>query len=214
MKYADEEDLKLFRGKGMYADDVDAAIDHAHLVANLSYLLAKKLGCGEEYCEFIFRAGIFHDIGKLRLGELLYGRTVNVLRIEEMRYVRMHPSEGRNILLEAGNVPEELIETVYRHHENYDGSGYPGNIKGDEIPFGARIIRVVDVFAALSSNRMYRKAYSDEKVMQIMVQEHKNYDMKIFLKFIELIHSEEYIEIKSFINEANARYREKPAVMK
>ena len=73
---------------------------------------------------------------------------------------------------------------------NYDGSGFPSNLKEDEIPIGARILRICDVFAALISDRPYRRAFSWEKAVAIMIEEIKNFDLKLFLCFLEIIHDE------------------------
>ena len=72
-----------------------------------------------------------------------------------------------------------------------DGSGYPDNLKGEEIPYEARILSVVDEFAALISDRPYRKAFDWETAIQIMIDEVKNYDLGIFLQFQRFIHEPE-----------------------
>ena len=79
---------------------------------------------------------------------------------------------------------------VLYHHENYDGSGYPYNLMRDDIPLGARIIRVCDVFAALSSDRPYRKAFPFTKATEMMIDEVKEFDMKVFLAFQNVIHTD------------------------
>ncbi|MGX8728838.1 MAG: HD-GYP domain-containing protein, partial [Lachnospiraceae bacterium] len=83
---------------------------------------------------------------------------------------------------------EKICEAVLYHHENFDGSGYPENLSGEEIPLGARIIRVCDVFAALTSDRPYRKHFSIEDALQLMIDEITNFDMKIFLAFNRVAH--------------------------
>ena len=74
------------------------------------------------------------------------------------------------------------------HHENYDGTGYPENLAGEEIPIGGRILRVCDVFAALSSDRPYRTAFDVATVVELMIDEIKNFDMEVFLTFQRVIH--------------------------
>lgn len=149
-------------------------------------------------------AGMVHDIGKLKLGKYLYGRDKNSLIVEEMKYVRMHPIIGQEILKEQ-DFSHIIVESVYHHHENYDGSGYPRNIKGENIPFGARILRVCDVFAALVSDRSYRKAYDLDTAISLMIEEVKNFDMKVFLALLQVIHSEEYSEIQNYIRTINQK---------
>ena len=81
-----------------------------------------------------------------------------------------------------------VLKSILYHHENYDGSGYPSNKSGEEIPIGARILRVCDVFAALRSDRPDRKAFDMETVMELMIEEVKNFDMQVFLAFQRVVH--------------------------
>ena len=81
------------------------------------------------------------------------------------------------------------------HHENYDGTGYPANLYQDEIPFGARVLRVCDTFAALTSDRPYRKAFDFESAVELMIEESKNFDMLVFLAFLRVIHREDFEEM-------------------
>ena len=82
--------------------------------------------------------------------------------VEELKYVRMHSTLGYEELKGQG-YSEFILQTILYHHENYDGTGYPSNLRGREIPKGARILRVCDVFCALSSDRPYRKALEVDK---------------------------------------------------
>jgi putative nucleotidyltransferase with HDIG domain len=185
-------------------DDLLEAIDHGILVSNLAASLSRKLGMDQDYCDMMALAGMVHDIGKLKLGKYLYGRDKNALIVEEMKYVRMHPIIGQEILKEQ-DFSDIILESVYHHHENYDGSGYPRNIKGENIPYGARILRVCDVFAALVSDRNYRKAYDLDTAISLMIEEVKNFDMKVFLALLQVIYSEEFSEIQRFIHTINRK---------
>jgi HD-GYP domain-containing protein (c-di-GMP phosphodiesterase class II) len=133
------------------SEDSEEAIDHGILVANLGLRLSEELGFDNNFCSEIAKAGIVHDIGKLQISSLLYGRKEGVLRIEEIKYVRRHPTLGYNYLKEKNIGTEDFRNIILHHHENYDGSGYPDNIKGDLIPVGSRILRICDVYAALVS---------------------------------------------------------------
>ena len=114
--------------------------------------------------------------------------------VEELKYVRMHANIGVQILRKCG-YSEEMVEWVHCHHENCDGSGYPRNLTKDEIPLEARIIRVCDVFAALTSNRSYRKAFDMDTAVELMIEESKNYDIKVFLAFLTVIHEENLADL-------------------
>ncbi|MEG1742103.1 MAG: HD domain-containing phosphohydrolase [Acetivibrio sp.] len=191
-------------------EDLSDAIRHGILVSNLASSVAKELNESELFIQEIAMAGMLHDIGKLRLSKYLYGRNKDTLQIEEIKYVRMHPTFSYEIL-KNHDFSESIQQTVYHHHENYDGSGYPDNLKGREIPWGARIIRTCDVFAALVSKRPYREAFDVETAMELMIDEVKNFDMKIFLAFQRVIFSEEFLDIQGAINRINENedsYRE------
>ena len=97
------------------------------------------------------------------------------------------------------NFEDDICRIVYHHHENNDGSGYPSNISEEDIPVGARIIRVCDVYAALISTRSYREAFSENMAVQLMIEEAKHFDMKIFLAFMRVIHSESYCKVERLL---------------
>ena len=177
--------------------DLKDGIVHGMLVSRLSGLLAKELGYDEEFCNEIKIAGMLHDIGKLKLTPYIYGRQDDTLQVEEMQYMRMHSTFSRDILKEQG-YSDTILEAVYHHHENYDGSGYPHNLKGEDIPLGARIIRACDVFAALVSDRPYREAFDIDTAMELMVDEVKNFDMNIFLAFQRVIYFEKFNDLVKY----------------
>lgn len=177
--------------------DVAREITHGVCVSNLAWRVGKKLSLSEDMCYNLAVAGFLHDIGKLEMAKYVYtGKHAreNTLRVEEMRYVRTHPALSYAILNEKG-YPSQLTEWVLYHHENYDGSGYPANRAGEEIPLGARILRVCDVFAALTANRPYRKAFDMKTAVELMIAEVKNFDMKVFLAFLQVVNSEDIQEI-------------------
>lgn len=185
-------------------DDLEEAIDHGILVSKLAYLLAKEAGCDEDFCYTMSNAGLLHDIGKLRLGKYLYASDRNTMIVEEMKYIRMHSDIGFDILKKYG-YNEEILDAILCHHENYDGSGYPQNLKGDQIPLGARILRICDVYAALISDRRYRCSYQKEAAIQLMIEEVKNFDMKLFLHFLGIIYTEPFKEIDNYAGEINKK---------
>ncbi len=177
----------------LYADLVDG-ISHGIRVSNLTYLTAKKLNLDEETCYNLAVAGMVHDIGKLRLSAYLYGRNSKGMIIEEMQYMRMHSNLSHDILKEHDFSPY-ILETVLYHHENYDGSGYPENLKADKIPLGARIVRVADAFVALISERPYREAFDVETAMNMMIEDIKEYDMQVFLAFQKVMNDDGVMEL-------------------
>ncbi len=169
--------------------DLIDGIKHGMCVSNLTYLIAKKLGLDDEECNNLAIAGMVHDIGKLRLSSYLYGRNSNGMIIEEIRYMRMHSKLGYDILKENG-YNNAICEAVLYHHENYDGSGYPDNRKAEQIPLGARIMHVADAFIALISERPYREAFDFDSAIGIMIEDVKEFDMQVFLAFMDVIHED------------------------
>lgn len=164
-------------------------LSHGIYVSCLARDLAMELGLDDRSVYQIKLAGLLHDIGKLQLANYLYGneRIESPLVIEEMKYVRMHPMLSYEILKERG-YSDLVLETVRYHHEDYDGSGFPSNLVGDEIPLGARIIRCCDVFAALTTDRPYRKHFEVDETINLMIDEINHFDMKIFLAFMRVVH--------------------------
>lgn len=175
--------------------DFAEAICHGMIVSELAVLVAKELGCDEDFCDKIAMAGMLHDIGKLQLSEFLHRERSEAMVVEKMKYVRLHATCSRDILKEKG-YDDTILEMVYHHHENFDGSGYPDNISGEAIPLGARIIRVCDVYTALISDRSYRKAFSERVAVELMIDETRHFDMKVFLAFQRVIHSDEYQKVR------------------
>lgn len=176
--------------------DFKSGIQHGILVANLTYELAKRLGLDEEECQELKVAGMLHDIGKLKLSEYLYGRNSDELSVEELKYMRMHSKISFDVLKNY-DYSDNIKKVVLWHHECYDGSGYPDNLKGTDIPLGARILKVADEFAALISDRPYRKAFDVDTAVNILIEEIKNLDMRVFIEFQRMIHEEETFEIIS-----------------
>lgn len=174
--------------------DLQKEIAHGIRVSNLAYRVGRQLKLPEDICYQLAVAGLVHDIGKLEIMKYMYSRKEGApLHVEELRYVRTHPALGYAILNEEG-YSSEITQWVLYHHENYDGSGYPSNKSGEEIPLGARILRVCDVYAALTTTRSYREAIDSETAVHLMIDEVKNFDMKVFLAFQEVIHEEELPE--------------------
>ena len=187
------------------SEDSEEAIDHGILVANLALRLSQELQFDEEFCQKVARAGIVHDIGKLQIGSLLYGRKEGVLRIEEIKYVRRHPTLGYNFLSQKDIGDEDFRNMILHHHENYDGSGFPDNMKGDMIPVGSRVLRICDVYAALVSERPYRAAFEKDTAMELMIDEVKNFDMNYFLAFMRVVHADDFKDIDDYIKRCNSK---------
>lgn len=167
--------------------ELSSQLRHAIDVSNLAYAVAKEMKLSEKICYELAIAGMLHDIGKLRLRGYINGVEKDPLLIEELKYVRMHSTLGYEALKGQG-YSDFILESILYHHENYDGSGYPSNLSGEQIPLGARILRVCDVYSALISDRPYRKAFDTRTTMELMIEEVKNFDMRVFIAFQRVVH--------------------------
>jgi len=135
---------------------------HSERVAMTSREIARRMNLPDEQVEWVYMAGLLHDIGKIGTPEHILQKEGR-LEPEERRIVNEHPVVGGHIL-EAVKRLEPIHEAVLYHHERLDGSGYPEGRKGDRIPLLARIIGLADAFDAMTSNRPYRPMMSLDEV--------------------------------------------------
>jgi HD-GYP domain-containing protein (c-di-GMP phosphodiesterase class II) len=170
-------------------DTLDEALEHGIIVSNLACQLSREMEMDEEFCHDLAIAGMVHDIGKLKIRSYLLNKYDNILAIDEARYVRMHPGSGYALLKEQG-FNDRILSAVLCHHENFDGSGYPNNLKGEKIPIEGRILHVCDCFGALISNRSDEEPFDIDSAITVMVDEVKNFDMKVYLAFQNMVFSD------------------------
>lgn len=159
---------------------------HGVRVANLSYELSQYLKLSNKVIREIYMAALLHDIGKAYLDPKILYKPYK-LTIEEKKHVEKHSYFSYQEILKLGYPANIALDVLY-HHENFDGSGYPTGIKGNIIPIGSRIIRICDIFDALTSDRPYRKALDVSEAISIMNKEINNYDPDIFKNFINLVY--------------------------
>jgi len=137
---------------------------HSKRVAEYAKRIAKRLGKNLEDQDEVYRAGLLHDVGKIRIPEEIINKPGR-LTDEEFSIIKIHPVTGYNIL--KGISEDSIIATAAKHHhERYDGKGYPNGLKGEEIPETARILAVADAYDAMASNRSYRKALPQNVVRE------------------------------------------------
>lgn len=118
-------------------------------------------------------ASALHDIGKIGIDEKILNKP-GKLTPEEYEVIKTHSMLGAEMLHQLGNFNEQpLLQTAYEiarwHHERWDGRGYPDGLKGDEIPISAQLVALADVYDALTSERCYKKAFSHEKAVQMIL---------------------------------------------
>ena len=130
----------------------------------------------DEYIEKIRQMAPLHDIGKIKISDLILNKPGRLTE-EEFELMKTHTTEGRNILMASSSFSnadvylKEAIEMATYHHERWDGKGYPSGLKGADIPLSARIMAVADVFDALVSRRSYKEPFSFEKATAIIKEE-------------------------------------------
>ena len=129
---------------------------HSDRVAEYSVLIGEKVGLPEDQIKLLRIGGLFHDIGKIGIPDSILQKQAK-LTDEEYSEIKNHPSIGAHIL-GAAAIFNDIIPIVKHHHERYDGRGYPSGLKGEEIPYLARIAAIADTFDAMTSRRSYRDA--------------------------------------------------------
>lgn len=157
---------------------------HSKRVAAYTKKIAQCMNYCSKQTNTLILAALSHDIGKSRIPVNILNKKGELTNFE-FEIIKQHAQYGADILMENKH-PKDFCDVIKFHHENYDGSGYYGVYK-EEIPINSRIIRIADVFDALTSNRPYRKAYSIEDALEIMQYEKYMYDPKIFEMFVKLV---------------------------
>jgi putative nucleotidyltransferase with HDIG domain len=158
---------------------------HTQRVTALMEALAKKMGINGKELENIRRGSLLHDIGKMAIPDYVLLKQGD-LTLTERKFMELHPDFAKD-MLEKIEFLHPAIDIPYCHHEKWDGSGYPRNLRGEEIPFAARLFAVIDVWDALTSERPYRKPlHPDEVRKHILAQAGKHFDPKVVKAFLEL----------------------------
>lgn len=174
--------------------------NHVRRVAKYSKLLALLSGMKEEEAELLEMVSPMHDIGKIAIPEAILNKP-ELLSEEEKKIIMNHPKHGFDML---NNSNRKIMKTAsivaYEHHEKFDGSGYPRGIKGEEIHIYARITALADVFDALGSQRVYKKAWKDEDIWEFFISEKgKHFDPKLVDLFFDNI--DEFLNIRDIYSD-------------
>lgn len=136
---------------------------HSDRVSELSILIGKKANLSEEDLKTLKIGGLFHDIGKIGVPDSILLKEAK-LTDDEYSEIKNHPSIGAHILSTA-TIFKDIIPIVKHHHERYDGHGYPGQLRGEDIPYLARITAIADSFDAMTSRRTYRDSLPIDTVI-------------------------------------------------
>jgi diguanylate cyclase (GGDEF)-like protein/PAS domain S-box-containing protein len=157
---------------------------HSQRVSLLSAQIAEKLSFGADEVKKIKISGLVHDIGKIGISEKILNKP-GPLDEDEWSLIKKHPEAGWRILSSAKEF-SDLAKQILHHHENWDGTGYPEGLRGQQIPIEARIIAVADAYDAMCSQRAYRSALKKKEVVNQFVEgSGKQFDPKIVDVFLK-----------------------------
>ena len=167
---------------------------HSDRVSEYSVLIGEKLGLPESDIRTLRIGGLFHDIGKIGVPDSILQKD-SKLTDDEYSQIKQHPNIGVHILSNA-SIFDDILPIVEHHHEKYDGSGYPGKLSGNDIPYLARITSIADSFDAMASKRAYR----DSLELSTIISEFKRcrgtqFDPELCDLFLDILENH-YDEIK------------------
>jgi PAS domain S-box-containing protein len=159
---------------------------HSQRVTQMTVTLAQAMKINDREIIHIRRGALLHDIGKMGVPDNILSKP-GKLTDDEWVIMRQHPDFAFNMLAPIGFL-QSALDIPHYHHERWDGTGYPKGLKGSGIPLPARIFAIIDVWDALSSDRPYRKAWSNEKVMEHLLNgSGSHFDPQVVDAFIRII---------------------------
>jgi putative two-component system response regulator len=160
---------------------------HSARVGELAYRVGQEAGLSPAECDALQMAGLLHDIGKVGIPVAVWNKS-GTLSTEEREAVHTHPGEGEGLCRPLKTV-SGVLPFIRHHHERWDGRGYPDGLKGEEIPYGARILAVVDAYEALTSDRAHRRKVEPAEALAVLEREtaEGRWDPKVFALVAALV---------------------------
>ncbi|MDZ5472008.1 7TM diverse intracellular signaling domain-containing protein [Bacillus sp. 31A1R] len=164
--------------------------NHVKRVAEYSKIIAQGYGLAERECEYLKMASPMHDIGKIGIPDAILNKP-GKLTSEEFELIKTHTTIGYGMLKHSSRDIFKIAAVIaHQHHEKFDGTGYPQGLKGKQIDIHARITALADVFDALGSDRVYKKAWELDQILNLINEERgKHFDPKLVDVFFENIES-------------------------
>jgi cyclic di-GMP phosphodiesterase len=164
---------------------------HCERLADYSGRLAEYMGLPANQIKALRRAGIVHDIGKVAVPDSILLKPAKLTRTEQL-ILRRHPVVGERICAPLKSF-QLVLPIIRHHHEKMNGSGYPDGLKGDQIPLTARVLQIVDVYDALTTERPYKRALSNDEALRMMKKEIKKgwWDPRVFEAFEKMMKTQE-----------------------
>jgi putative nucleotidyltransferase with HDIG domain len=160
-------------------------MEHSSHVKGLSLQLALQSDFPRSKLKQLAHAAILHDIGKLVISETVINKPTRLTHAEYLM-VQQHTILGYE-LIQPLNLDPLIGDAILHHHENFDGSGYPSGLSGTAITLAARIIRITDMYDALTSERAYRTAYGSEEAASLMKNNSHYFDEFLFGEFLKIL---------------------------
>jgi len=162
---------------------------NTNLLSNYTYSLAKKLHYPEERIRDLMYGTVLRDIGMIKVSDLIV-RSPRELMPEEWEIIKRHPIDGAEMLRKM-KFSEHAVTVVLSHHERYNGEGYPRGLQGKQIPMGARIVSIVESYAAMLQERPTRPALTKEEALNTLKENWGNrYDPDVVKSFVEIVENE------------------------
>ena len=160
---------------------------HCERLADYSARLGKRIGLAEAEVIALRRGGIVHDVGKVVVPDDILLKPAP-LTADEWKIMREHPVVGERICAPLKSF-RQVLPIIRHHHEKFDGSGYPDGLRGDQILLTARVLQIVDIFDALTTQRPYKRALSPEEALETMESEVRKgwWDPWLFAEFLQMI---------------------------
>ncbi len=163
--------------------------EHVENTVHYATEIARALNLPGEEMENIREASVLHDLGKIGISDKILHKRAK-LTAKEFEAIKKHPQIAADIIRPI-QFMHDIIPLVLYHHERWDGKGYPSGLRAEEIPIGARIIAVADVYQALTSNRPYRKAFSKKEAVKIIKKDSgTHFDPSVVDIFLDIIAKE------------------------
>lgn len=193
-------EISVLKGLDIFTDA------HVQGVAKMTTAMCQKMGMPYEELKKCVLAAYLHDVGKIKVPPEILQKTSR-LTDEEFEIMKKHTIYGYEICMEYKNF-KDLAPIVRAHHENMDGTGYPDGLKGDEIPKEAQIIKVADVYDALTQKRQYKDGYKISDALKMMVQDVKNKKMSgEYLVYLLMVVYDEVTEERNTHEKNVMQYR-------
>lgn len=171
--------------------------DHIHRIGDSAALLARAIGMPSHWCEMIRMAAPMHDVGKIGIEDAILQKT-GALTPVERKIMQEHPRIGYKILYDPNGSPVTNLaaEIALRHHERWDGAGYPDGFQCEEIPLSARIVAICDVYDALRMSRPYKGAWDVERSRNYIIEQAgSHFDLSLVEAFCDLIDEVEKLRV-------------------